>query len=108
MDSLKLIVKGGYLADYDIKIPLNKFAFLTGKHIDWTKRLGKIIIIRRINGHIYVSDEKFIKDEFYFRGHADYTCIHVDDTIAMLDPNEKASFAVITVSSAEAIEWNIK
>lgn len=64
------------------------FEYLTGKKINWKKRIGKDVISLRDRGHIRLYDSKFIKGETYKHRSGTYQCTYVaDDGEALLNKN---------------------
>jgi hypothetical protein len=97
----KFFLCTGYLEPED-------FTFLTGKSIDIKKRKNYHIVLHRVKGHLYISDEKFIQGELY--RHASklkkiYKCVYVDnDGMALLKPHDKLLKAM---HSDKPSEWFI-
>lgn len=89
-------------------ITFGAFAFLTGKSPRWDIRIGKEVLISRINGHIYISDQNFIVGEYYKQiGHLSYRCLEVDShDRALLDPN-CGDFHILALPQNQACNWMI-
>ena len=65
------------------------FGYLTGKRIDWCKRIGKDIISFKDRGHIRLYDDKFIQGEKYKHRSGIYCCSYVSNSgEALLNKND--------------------
>lgn len=101
------------------EIDFEMFRFLTGKNIDFSKRLNKRIIITKENGHIYINDFQFIKDEVYSMTMPNfmigsktdktqhiYKCVEIDnDNNVLLSPITD-SFGTLNVPN-DAHSWTV-
>lgn len=60
------------------------FYKLTGKRIDFTKRINKHIFTERYAGHIYIRDEIPIIDEIYIINNKYFKCVSVNNKEGLL------------------------
>jgi len=99
-------VENDYLFNISLIITIEHFIFLTGKSIDFSKRVNKVIKVIRSKGHIRLYDEDFITQAFYKHSNAIFKCVSVSkDGSACMAPVENS---LLRYSIAkDTTEWEI-
>jgi hypothetical protein len=65
------------------------FKYITGKYIDFSKRIGQWIRLERKYGHLYISDQYPIVGEFYRVNKTKYYCESFINNEALLSHSER-------------------
>lgn len=107
---IPLTIKKNYLLIRGFRISFELFNYLTGKGIDFSKRINKKIFMSRCRGHLYLYDENFIVGELY--SHNDHEskykckCIYKTDNESILEPLWRKKVKLIY--SNNPLEWRIR
>jgi hypothetical protein len=71
------------------------FKYITGKYIDFEKRIGRWIRLERRNGHLYISDQYVVVGDYYRVNNIKYYCESFINNEALLS-NSKNPLEVIS------------
>jgi len=77
------------------------FNILTGKKIDFQKRIGKNIRVLRGRGHVYILDHEWILGQIYRKDNIEAKCYHITEDMALLSIRDSMKI----VTSDRCLDW---
>lgn len=84
----------------------NTFWILTGKKLNFKKRMNKKIRVFRKGGNVYISDHEWISDQIYkkdnMRAHVSHISAEGEAILNVLDGGLKI------ITSTQPLEWRIE